>query len=149
MPRVLGVDYGTKKIGIAVSDEGQKIAFPRTVLPNEWVSVRDFLFQQVAEGVSEIVLGLPVGLDGKETKLSGEVRRFAQKLGKEFGLPVHFENEVYSSAAVKTASGFRLAEAGYSHAKAGEARPKNIDAASAAVILQSFLDRRKRPEGNP
>ncbi|MBI2038716.1 MAG: Holliday junction resolvase RuvX [Candidatus Niyogibacteria bacterium] len=134
--RILGIDYGTKKLGFALSDEGLAIAFPKIVLPNDWPELKKFIGRFVAdEGVSEIVIGLPVGLDGKETELSAEVRAFAQNLEKEFGLPVHFENEAYSSAAVRTAT--------------GEMQPKNIDAASAAVILQSFLDRRKDPEGNP
>lgn len=127
--RILGIDYGTKKIGFALSDEGQKLAFPKTVQPNVWdyvrEVVRDFILK---ENVSEIVIGLPVGLNGYETELSNEVRAFSEKLKVDFSLPIHFENEVYSSAQIKTE----------------ESAPNHqIDASSAALVLQTFLDRRK------
>ena len=129
MTRVLGIDYGTKKIGFALSDEGQKLAFPKTVQPNVWDYVRDAVREFILkENISEIVIGLPVGLNGQETELSDKVRAFAEKLKSEFALPIHFENEVYSSAQVKTE----------------EAAPLHkIDASSAALILQTFLDRRQ------
>ncbi|QQG45840.1 MAG: Holliday junction resolvase RuvX [Candidatus Niyogibacteria bacterium] len=129
MARILGIDYGTKKIGFALSDESQKIAFPKTVQPNVWDyardSIRDFILK---ENVSEIVIGLPVGLNGEETPLSGDVRKFAEKLKEVFSVPIHFENEVYSSAQIRTE---------------GSAPEHKIDASSAALILQTFLDRRR------
>ena len=130
MPRILGIDYGTKKIGFALSDEDQKIAFPDVVLPNEWKGMQAHLHAIWAAGTTEVVVGLPVGLKVEETELSGKVRTLAERIREQFGFTIYFENEVYSSAAVKTAT--------------GESRPQGIDAASAALILQSFLDRRKR-----
>ena len=132
MARILGIDYGTKKLGIALSDEEQKIAFPKAVVSNQQKDIEQALTSLgVGADVVEIVVGLPVGLDGAETDLSREVRALAEKLKKTFTVTIYFENEVYSSAAVRTA--------------AGEMQPALIDAASAAVILQSFLDRRGRP----
>ena len=115
-------------MGFALSDEEQKLAFPKTVQPNVWEYVRDAVRDFILnEGVGEIVIGLPVGLNGNETELSREVRDFAEKLKKELSLPIYFENEVYSSAQVKTE----------------ESAPNHqIDASSAALILQTFLDRR-------
>lgn len=130
MKKFLGIDYGTKKIGFALSDEEGKIAFPRDTNPNIWKHIHDYISKIITnESVTEIVIGLPIGLDGKETDLSREVRTFAKKLEGTFKLPVHFENEVYSSAAVKTA---------------GAAPFEKIDASSAALILQTWLDRRAR-----
>lgn len=130
--KILGIDYGTKKIGLALSDEGQKLAFPKTVQPNVWKyirdAVRDFILE---ENVSEIVIGLPVGLNGQETELSREVRMFAEKLKEDFSLPIHFENEVYTSAQIKTEE---------------SAPAHQIDASSAALILQTFLERRKNKQ---
>lgn len=130
--KILGIDYGTKKIGFAFSDYEQKIAFPRTVHANVWKyvseDIRDFILN---EDVSEIVIGLPVGLDGRENELSSEVRAFAEKLKIDFSLPIHFENEVYSSALVKTS---------------GASPVHKIDASSAALILQTFLDRRQNKD---
>lgn len=132
MTRILGIDYGTKKIGFALSDESQKIAFPKTVQPNVWDYVRDAIRDFILkENASEIVIGLPVGLDGKETELSGKVRKFVEKLKEIFKLPIHFENEVYTSAQVRTF----------------ESSPEHkIDASSAALILQTFLDRRRNKD---
>lgn len=133
MTRILGIDYGTKKIGFALSDEGHKLAFPKTVQPNVWKYVRDTIRDFILkENVSEIVIGLPVGLNGHETELSNEARVFAEKLKGDFSLTIHFENEVYSSAQVKTE------ESAPSH---------QIDASSAALVLQTFLDRRKDKSG--
>lgn len=116
-------------MGFAISDEGQKLAFPKTVQPNVWDYVRDAIRDFILkENVSEIVIGLPVGLNGNETELSREVVEFTEKLKKEFSLPIHFENEVYSSAQVKTEE---------------SAPDHKIDASSAALILQTFLDRRR------
>jgi putative holliday junction resolvase len=132
MPRILGIDYGTKKIGFALSDGGARIAFPKTVQPNVWSYVRAYISDLILkDDISEIVIGLPIGLDGKETELSAEVGKFAEKLKKEFVLPIHFENEVYSTAQARTFGG---------------APEDKIDAASAALILQTFLDRRSRAE---
>lgn len=129
MSRVLGVDYGAKKIGFALSDEKGEIAFPKTVQPNVWKYVEEHVREAVLnQDVSEIVVGLPVGLNGQETELSEEVRRFVAKLQEIFKLPIHLENEVYTSAQVKT----EVAAPNHS-----------IDASSAALILQTFLDRRK------
>jgi len=129
MSRILGIDYGTKKIGFAFSDEAEKIAFPKTVQPNVWKYVEEFVREAVLnQGVSGIVVGLPVGLDGKETGISQEVRQFVAKLEEIFKLPIHLENEVYSSAGVRTSGG---------------APEHKIDASSAALILQTYLDRRQ------
>ena len=128
MTRILGIDYGTKKLGFALSDEEQKIAFPKVVVPNDWKEIQRVI-GGLGESIGEVVIGLPVGLDGKETPLSGDARAFAARLKEAFGFEVYFENEIYSSAAVKTAT--------------GEANPDQLDASAAAMILQSFLDRRK------
>ena len=134
MSRVLGIDYGTKKIGFALSDEEQIIAFPMTVHLNVWKYIYIYISEVIVkEGVTEIVVGLPVGLDGKETELSKEVRVFAKKLGNTFNIPIRLENEVYSSAAIKTSGGAPLSK---------------IDASSAALILQTFLDRRRKRNSN-
>ena len=130
MPRALGIDYGTKKIGFALSDEEEKIAFPKTTQSNVWTYIRDYINEAIlSDDVTEIVIGLPVGLDVKETELSAEVRTFAKRLGETFKVPIHLENEVYTSAAIKTS---------------GAAPPHKIDASSAALILQTFLDRKRR-----
>lgn len=129
MKRILGIDYGTKKLGFALSDEEQTIAFPKAVVPNHWKEIQRAIGEFGVADIGEAVVGLPVGLDGQETPLSRDARAFAARIRDTFGFEIHFENEAYTSAAVKTAS--------------GETNPDQLDASAAAMILQSFLDRRR------
>lgn len=128
MSRALGIDYGTKKIGIALSDEGKKIAFPKTVHPNSWEYFSNFLRDFIVkEDVDEIVVGLPTMLDGSDSNLTPEAKEFAEKIKNMTNMPVYFENEAFTSSAVS-------AQGAAPHGKS--------DASAAALILQSFLDRR-------
>lgn len=128
--RYLGIDYGEKRIGIAVSDPGGKIAFPKKVIfnrgnPRMWKQLKSLLEE---EEISEIVVGLPVALDGRETEETRKVCAFAEILKKEISRPVHFENEMLTTHMVE-----RLG-----------VKREHTDAAAAAVILQSYLDRINR-----
>ena len=128
MPRVLGIDFGTKKIGIALSDESKKIAFPKTVHPNSWDYFSAYLRELIVkEDVDEIVVGLPTMLDGSDSALTPEAKEFAEKIKSLTNMPVYFENEVFTSSAVQSQ---------------GAAPHGKSDASAAALILQSFLDRR-------
>ena len=128
MPRVLGIDYGTKKIGIALSDEGKKMAFPKTVHPNNWKYFQPFLREFIVkEDVDELVVGLPTMLDGSDSNLTPEAKEFAEKIKNLTSMPVYFENEAFTSSAVESQ---------------GAAPHGKSDASAAALILQSFLDRR-------
>lgn len=125
MAKYLGLDYGTKRIGIALSDENEKIAFPRNVVSGEWKTFFAFVLNLVKEErVRGVVVGLAKSFNGEETKMTKEIYRFAQKLEHELALPVYFQDEVLSTKAALR-----------SHTK-----KEMIDAASAALILQSYLD---------
>lgn len=135
MPRVLGIDYGTKKIGIALSDESKKLAFPKTVHPNSWEYFNNFLRDLIVkEDIDEIVVGLPAMLDGSDSTLTPEVKEFAERIKNLTSMPVHFENEAFTSSAVDSG---------------GAAPHGKSDASAAALILQSFLDRRAPKEEKP
>jgi len=125
--RCLGIDYGKKRIGIAISDPGGRIAFPAKIISNRGMARAGKEVSSFAkkEGAEKIILGLPVGLDGKETKESEEVRRFASELKKNVSLPIEFENEMFTS---------RIAEK-------SRLKKKPVDASAAAIILQSYLDK--------
>lgn len=126
--RYLGIDYGTKRIGIALSDIGGRIAFPKKVIANrgeeKTVDEIKTIFEQ--EKAAEIVVGLPVSLDGKETEITKEVRRFAEALGRSVRIPVRLENEMLTTRMVERAG----------------VKKEHVDEAAAALILQSFLDKR-------
>ena len=130
--RYLGIDYGEKRIGVALSDVEGKIAFPHATIsvknhddPKIIIMLREMATN---EGASTIVLGLPKALDGHETHQTVVTRRFAEKLKKSLSLPVHYEDEIFTT---------RIA------AQSGVAK-KRRDAASAAIVLQSYLDRKNR-----
>ncbi len=126
--RYLGIDYGKKRIGVAVSDPGGRIAFPKKMIANRGSEkvLRELKRLIEEEEAGRIIVGLPVGLDGKETDQTREVRAFADALKKEITLPVEFENEMLTTRMVE---------------KAGVPR-EHTDEAAAAVILQAYLDKR-------
>lgn len=127
--RYLGIDYGTKRIGVALSDAGGGIAFPHSTLLRRG---NVFIFDQILslakrEEVERIVIGLPFWMDGSETEESGRVREFAKELAAKTSIPIEFENEMFSSRMVEDA---------------GVAK-EHVDESSAALVLQSYLDRKK------
>lgn len=130
--RILGLDYGTKNVGIAVSDEGAGFAFPRGVLPNNDKILKALASLIHEEGVSSIVLG-----DPGENKIASQVKKFRADLEKHFGLEVFMEKEFMTSAHVSQAGGKKPIAR---QSKKGTG-PKKDDSA-AALILQRFLDRK-------
>lgn len=125
--RYLSFDYGLKRIGVAISDEDGRMAFPAGAIINRGGSAvyKDIAEKVKSEKIGCIVVGLPIGLDGKETDQTKMTRSFIALLKKTIHLPVKTENEMLTS---------RIA------ARAGM-KDHHIDAASAAIILQSHLDK--------
>lgn len=127
--RYLGIDYGSKRIGVAVSDTEGRIALPRKVIEGGIKELRKELRELLREGpIAKIVVGLPLALDGRETDETREVKNFAEKLRQKWNIPVEFENEMLTT---------KIAEE-------GGAKKELVDASSAAIILQSYLDRKNR-----
>ncbi len=126
--RYLGIDYGKKRIGLAVSDSGGRIAFPKSVMANrgDKHAADDLKLLIEEEEVSEIVVGLPISMDGRETEETAHVRRFVVALEKEIVLPIHLENEMLTTRMAKQEG----------------IKQEHIDEAAAALILQSYLDKR-------
>ncbi len=124
--RLLGIDYGLKRTGFAVGDTDRRIAFPRDVVTGGENEVLDYIGARIrAEHITEIVVGFPRMLSSAEGDMALEVRAFAERVGKRTGLPVHLEDERLSTRAVPK----------------GVVPPGRVDASSAALILQSYLDR--------
>lgn len=127
--KYLGIDYGEKKIGLSVSDENGEMAFPKKVEVGSWKFVVRNLKKIIDdEKIGAIVLGLPLGFSMQETESTKKAREFGAFLKKELSIEVFFQNEVLSTKEVK---------------KSGSAREGMVDASSAALILQSFLDNKK------
>lgn len=126
---LLGIDYGTKRLGIAAEIAG--IAVPVRDVPSH--NAVDELRKLVAErGITGFVIGLPNHADGRESRETRLMRKFADVLRREFpGIPVHEQDERFSSSAAY----FSLEEAGIGRKDAGK-----VDAMAASIILQDFLD---------
>jgi putative Holliday junction resolvase len=125
--RYLGIDYGTKKIGLALSDEGGEFAFPHSVVAYD----RDFfsVLEKICkdESVEALVLGHSLTASGAENEIVEETNAFAEKLRSTLSLPVYRQNELFSSV-----------EAHRYQTKKGDR-----DDSAAAIILQRFLDAKK------
>jgi putative pre-16S rRNA nuclease len=132
------VDFGLRRIGLALSDEGQQLASPLRALRIDAVAAAPGAVASAAREVDAgaVVVGAPLGLEGEEGRIElRRVKRFAQALRRATGLPVHLVDESLSSREAEDASGGR-----------GRARDDDsLHAAAAAVILQRWLDEVKRP----
>jgi putative Holliday junction resolvase len=133
--RLLGLDLGTKTIGLALSDIGRGIATPmETIRRKKFTPDAEKLLQICAkQEVGGLVLGLPLNMDGSEGPRAQATRAFARNLALKTDLPMTFWDERLSTAAVTRT----LLEADSSRAKRAEV----VDKMAAAFILQGFLDR--------
>ena len=139
MGRVMGLDVGEKRIGIALSDETGAIAFPHQTLQRREGYRKDMNALRVlaeAERVEEIVVGLPLMMDDSRGIQAEKAEAFAEQLGRYVRVPIHLEDERLSTWEADQA----MIGAGVRRDK----RKQSIDAVAASVILQSFLDRRQR-----
>ncbi len=135
--RVLGVDLGSKRIGIAVSDRSGTIASPLTVLQRSGSVARDH--QQIAALVLEeeaeaVVVGLPLNMNGTSGPAAQAAIKEAKALATVVGVPVHTSDERRTTVSADRA----MIEAGMNAVK----RRKVVDKVAAAVILQHWLDGR-------
>jgi putative Holliday junction resolvase len=133
LSRIMSIDYGTVRIGIALSDPLQIIANPFKVIQNSEEEVFSEINSIIkSEKVGKIILGLPVNLEGKDTKKTIEVRDFFEKLKNRISIPIIFWDESYSSAEAEDI----LRKMG----KSIKESRKVVDKFAASIILKSYLD---------
>ena len=134
MPRTLGVDYGERRVGLAVSDELGMMALPLDILSAQSPRqvIRDVLRICREKQVAAIVVGLPLNMDGSRGPAAEAVERFVRELRRLGELPVEVWDERMSSRQVER----MLIDADVSRAK----RKGIVDKLAAQVILQSYLD---------
>lgn len=132
---ILGFDFGTKRLGVAVSDLLWTVATPqKTIFRSDWNADLKAIRTLVAEKeVGALVYSLPLQMNGEEGDTAKAVRSFAQKLAQEIPLPYAFWDERLSSKAMEN---FLIKEVDMSRAK----RKDILDSSSAAYILQGVLD---------
>jgi putative Holliday junction resolvase len=136
--RYIGLDFGGRRVGVAVSDPGGLIAQPYDTLV---IKNLDEAVSGVCRLVAEfdaagVVLGLPLNLSGDASDLSTTVRKFADRLRASCPVPIHFEDERLSSKQAEATL--------HAMGKKIKGNKEKIDRISAALILQTFLDRLNR-----
>jgi putative Holliday junction resolvase len=143
--RYLGIEYGKKRIGLALSDEGGKLAFPQEIAQNDSYALGRIGKIVKEENVGEVVIGESLNSLGDPNKVMEEIKIFAKKLETEFYLPVRLQKEFFTSVEARRYQGTG-AKAGVKAAARNTRRTvtKNsskADAKAAALILQRYLDR--------
>lgn len=137
MDRTIGIDYGKARVGLAVSDPLGIFASPLETVPS--ANIIDYLQKYArSETIVRFVLGYPLNLNGVHAEAAEDVDKFIPKLEKAFpGIPIALEDERFTSVLAHRA----MIDGGM---KKSERRDKNsVDKISAAIILQSYLDKRK------
>ncbi|HEY2146867.1 MAG TPA: Holliday junction resolvase RuvX [Pirellulales bacterium] len=132
--RLAGVDYGTVRIGIAVTDPERRLASPLENYTRRGQAADAEFFRRLAaeERIVRFIVGLPVHLDGRESQKSSEARQFGQWLGEVTGLPVEYFDERFTSAE---------AEQYLSAAKLTKKRRKaRLDKLAAQILLTAYLE---------
>ena len=133
MGQILGVDYGDRRIGLAISDETKSIAFPYKVIENKSFNfIIDFLKKLCfKKRIESLVVGLPLALNGKDTPQTEKVRQFSKDI-EILEIPVFLHDERLSSLSAKRSLIEEKIKTGHNKEK--------IDERAAAIFLQQFLD---------
>ncbi len=121
--RKMGIDYGSKNVGIALTDEGGQMAFPYGVLPNDKNLQKEIENLIKEKEVSEIVIGHSLGRDGAPNAIHTYVEELMTDLTLAVGIPIHLQPEQYT-----TQEAIRI-----------QGKNKQVDASAAAIILNSYI----------
>ena len=138
--RILGVDLGRRRVGLAISDPSGTLARPLTTLSIDGDTAVERVAQEIerlqadADGLGAVVVGRPARLDGSATAQTGEVAAFVSRLRNRTTVPVQEQDERLSSREAESRLALRERD--------WRKRKGRLDAAAAAVILQDYLDRR-------
>ena len=138
MDRMIGIDYGRARVGVAISDPLGIFASPLETVAS--AKIIDYLQKMTtSETVVRFVVGYPMNLDGRPAEAAADVDVFLKQLAKRFpGIPVSLEDERFTSVLAHKA----MIDGGM---KKSERRKKeSVDKISAAIILQSYLDRNSK-----
>jgi putative holliday junction resolvase len=132
--RVVAVDYGTVRIGLAISDPARTLASPLSIYARRDRVADGTFFQKLAkeELVSRFVVGLPVHNDGRESQKSFEAREFGKWLGETTGVPVDYFDERFTTAQAEE----HLLAAGLTKKR----RKERLDKLAAQILLSAYLE---------
>jgi putative holliday junction resolvase len=132
--KLLGVDYGSVRVGLAITDPERKFAFPLATYHRRGRDEDATFFRELvgSEEIGGLVVGLPLHTDGREGQKAAEARAFGRWLVETTGLPAAFFDERFTTAQAESA----LWSAGLPHAKRKERR----DRVAAQILLQAYLE---------
>jgi putative Holliday junction resolvase len=132
--RILAIDFGTVRIGTALSDELRMLASPHIVIPYSKDAAQAVAALAAQQNVESVVLGMPYALDGTESEMTRQTKNFAAKLRALVTCPVIEWDEAFSSRR----AGEQMRSAGVKKKK--RQTKGTTDAWAAAIILQEYLD---------
>jgi len=139
--RYLGIDYGSKRVGLALSDDSGSLAFPYKIISNNLELVDTVHNICGLEEISAIVLGESHDLSGKPNKIMGSIEEFKRNMEAELDLPVYFQKEFMTTIHARGNDGKVTLSA--TRRRGGEKNKKEAaDASAAALILQRYLDKK-------
>ncbi|MBC7982182.1 Holliday junction resolvase RuvX [Candidatus Parcubacteria bacterium] len=143
--KYLGLDYGTKKIGIAISDERESLAFPRDIIINDEKHIEFVQHLCDQEEITYIVIGKSIDFNGKDNAIEKHITEFIKILNKDKKYTIHRMDERMTTSLIasQTRHSFQKKQNSKNfskNAKAVRDNTKDDDAKVAALILQNFLD---------
>ncbi len=144
--RVLGLDLGARRIGLAVSDPEARLAFPAGCLISEGPERDLEALRQLVEAreIKRIVVGLPIRMDGRAGPEAEAARHFASEIARATGVPVEMQDERWTTVEAERA----LRPAGERGSRRSRRRRDvrgDVDAAAAAILLRTYLERTRAP----
>lgn len=129
--KYLGIDYGSKKVGFAQSDDEGRLAFPLMIAPNDASLIKDTLELIRAMKISDVIIGESVDSKGKPNAIAKEARAFAVKIENAADVRIAFEKEWYSTVEARK--------------QPGQEGNHEVDDQAAAIVLQRYLDKVNGP----
>lgn len=138
--RYLGIDYGSKKVGLALSDEGGTMGFPKEIIPNTPRLLEEVALRIAKEKVGAVVIGESKNFEGEENPIAKDAHAFGDAMSERAGVAVFYESETLTSAEARRQPVEEKASLRMS--RSGTRAPKSnapVDASAAALILTSYL----------
>ena len=134
MGRLLAIDYGEKRLGLAISDPNQIISKPlKTIILSDSQYIYNELEKIISDyEIQKLIIGLPLGMDGKNTQQTSKVEAFKENLQNKISIPVILFDERLSSVSAKKSLISQGIKTGHNKSK--------IDQTAAAIFLQHYLD---------
>lgn len=136
--RYLGIDYGAKRVGVAISDDGGTMAFPHSILANDMNLIQSISDVCSKENISGIVVGESHDLSGKPNKIMGSIETFVKNIEIECDLPVYLQKEFMTTVEARGRGGKEVNNA----RKTTKEKQDRADASAAALILQRYLEKK-------